>query len=112
MLWRPNASASILPELLTRIYAERGITYKAMIESHVRQEPRLGNAQFVLGYRGVDPEAATEIALVGALSQGSQHPVGSLEQQLKDCSDVRAAIFVMATRKQVRLISGPGTSQS
>ena len=90
-------------ELLTRTYAERGITYTTMLEGRVCREPRLANARFVLGYRGVDCDPDTELAVVGALSRGGEVTLGSLEAQLVGFGDVRATVFAMATRKQVRL---------
>lgn len=90
-------------DLLTRIYAERGVTYTSMLESRVCREPRLRNARFVLGYRGVDCDPDTELAVVGALSGDAEVTLGALETLLDDGGNVQAAVFAMATRKQVRL---------
>ena len=92
-----------ITELLTCAYAERGVGYTTMLESSVCREPRLRNARFVLGYRGVDCDPDTELAVVGALSRNTQVTLGSLETQLDGSGDVRATVFAMATRKQVRL---------
>jgi hypothetical protein len=88
---------------LTQIYAERGISYTVMLESRVRKQPRLSNARFVLGYRSVDPDPDTELAVVGALTRGMDASLGYLESKLAWTGDVRAAVFAMAARGQVKL---------
>ncbi len=98
-----SPARSELTELLTRIYGERGIPYSIMLESRVRREPRLRNARFVLGYRGVDPDRDTELAVVGALSRVKKIKLGVLEAKLAHTGNVRATVFAMATRGQVRL---------
>ncbi len=103
-----NSSAGLpgrceLTELLTQVYGERGITYTTMLESRVCREPRLRNARFVLGYRGVDSDPGTELAVVGALSKGVQVKLKVLEDRLSGSGDVRATVFALATRRKIRL---------
>lgn len=92
-----------LTELLTHIYAERGVTYTVMLESRVRKEPRLSNARLVLGYAGVDQDIDTELAVVAVLTQGDDASLGYLESKLAGVGDVRATVFRMATLGQVKL---------
>lgn len=98
-----SAGCCELTEILTYIYGERGITYTVMLESRVRKEPRLSNARFVLGYRNVDPDRDTELAVVGVLTQDVETSLGYLESKLGGFGDVRAAVFAMAARGQIKL---------
>lgn len=86
-----------LTDLLTRVYRKRGIAYTTLLESQVRKEPRLHNARLVLGYRGVEIGASTEMAVVAALSTTLKVSLGELETKLAGHAEVRASVFKLAT---------------
>ena len=92
-----------ITELLTHHYAERGIRYTVLTESRVRKEPRFSNARHILGYRELDPDPDTELAVVSTLTRAAEIKLGDLEAKLEGFGEVRAAVFTMATRGQVKL---------
>lgn len=92
-----------LTELLTWVYRKRGIAYTTLLESQVRKEPRFHNARLILGYRGVEIEAASEMAVAAALSTSIKVTLGELETKLAGHAEVRATVFKLATLGFVRV---------
>lgn len=92
-----------ITELLTHHYDVRGIHYRVLTESRVRKEPRFTNARLVLGYRELDPDPDTELAVVSILAKAAEIKLRDLEAKLEGFGNVRAAVFAMATRGQIKL---------
>ena len=92
-----------LTTLLTQVYRKRGIAYTTLLESQVQKEPRLHNARLILGYRAVEIDAASEMAVVAALSTRIKVTLGELETKLTGHTEVRATVFKLATLGIVRV---------
>ncbi len=95
---RPVVTATI-----TAGYARIGVHYRALPERRVFAQPRYGNARFVLGHRGLDTRAETELAVVRVLGRKGPHDVASVVSALPDLPDARETLLALAARRRVKL---------
>ena len=84
-------------------YARIGIHYRVLPERRVFAQPRLRNARFVLGHRGLDTCAETELAVVRVLGRKGLHDVASVAAALPDLPDARETLLALATQRRVKL---------
>jgi len=94
---------SKLTAALKRAYATRGVRYETLPYALVRAQPRYRNARLVLRGRRYEPPAETEIAILSALSTPGPHTVRSIAKSLPGHSNVREAVYSLATRRRVAI---------
>ncbi len=84
-------------------YARIGIHYRVLPERRLYAQPRLRNARFVLGHRGLDTRAETELAVIRVLGRPGPHDVASVVAALPGLPDARETLLALATRRRVKL---------
>ena len=93
----------IITATITAGYARIGIHYRALPERRVFAQPRYGNARFVLGHRGLDTRAETELAVVRVLGRKGPHDVASVVSALPDFPDAQETLLALASQRRVKL---------
>ena len=93
----------VITATITAGYARVGVHYRALPERRVFAQPRYRNARFVLGHRGLDTRAETELAVVRMLGRKGPHDVASVVSALPDLPDARETLLALAARRRVKL---------
>ena len=93
----------VVTATITAGYARIGVHYRVLPEKRVFAQPRFSNARFVLGHRGLDTRAETELAVVRVLGRKGRHDVTSVAAALPDLPDARETLLALATRRRVKL---------
>ena len=93
----------VITATITAGYARVGVHYRALPERRVFAQPRYGNVRFVLGHRGLDTRAETELAVVRVLGRKGPHDVASVVSALPDLPDARETLLALAAQRRVKL---------
>lgn len=92
-----------LVEVLTAIYADRGLPYRALHGGDIRLEPRFSNARWVRARSAHQPTQDDVLRLTGALSVRDHRTIAELQAGLPQVADVGAVISTMAVDRMLTL---------
>lgn len=98
-----SARRERLVEVLTEVYADRGIPYRALFGSEIRMEPRFGNARWVLARRAYQPTMHDVLSVTGKLSGAERLTVAMLRTRLPGVAEVASVVCAMAVERTVTL---------
>jgi hypothetical protein len=84
-----------MAEAMAKIYAGRGITYRAVGARSLHVLPRRSNAEWILTFRGFEPKPTAVMAVTKALSVKDGLPVGALGRSLT-IAEPHATLCAMA----------------
>lgn len=96
-----DPSRQALTDVLTVVYAARGMRYTSIPHAAVRAQPRLRNSRLVLRARNYEPGLGTEMAILSVLSTPVSQTLASIVEELSDHPNVREAVYSLVTRRRV-----------
>ena len=85
-----------LIRLLTGVYADRGIPYRALNSKSLRLRPRMDNAKHVLAHRCIAVPPGVDLAIQSMLSGHTSLTIGELADELDHMPGIEGAVCAMA----------------
>lgn len=85
-----------LIRLLTDVYADRGIPYRALSSKSLRLLPRMDNAKHVLAHRCLHVPAGVDLAIQSTLTGRDSLTIGEIAQELGHIADIAGVVCAMA----------------